>query len=178
MMQRPRRLGGSACALTVARYALLALLVLPAGASGCNASGENAPQASAKGRALLRCGDFIHVEEIRALGLDASHFSDNDTQPDAVLGVRCDLGPKLSATIFYGEQFAPMAAELKAAVANGQIQSHPGPTIGRETYWTMMGKLHGMLFLASNQRYAGSLAGRDQALLERLAQQIDVNMGK
>jgi hypothetical protein len=34
-----------------------------------------------------------------------------------------------------------------------------------------------MLFLASNEHYCASLAGRDQALLERLAQQIDVNMG-
>jgi hypothetical protein len=154
------------------RLALLLCALL-----GLGACGENAAQPSAKGRDPLRCGDFITVEQIRALGLDTSHFSANDTQPDAVLGVRCDLGPKLSATIFYGEQFDVMVAELKSVIASGQIQSHPGPTIGRETYWTMMGKLHGMLFLASNKHYCGSLAGRDQALLEQLARQIDVNMG-
>ena len=168
------RSGDSAPAAARCALALLALL---GGAGACGACGGNAPQSPLSKRAPLRCGDFIRVEEIRALGLDASHFSANDTQPDAILGVRCDLGTKLSATIFYGEQYAPMAAELQAAVANGQLESHPGPTIGRETHWTMMGKLHGMLFLASNKRYAGSLAGRDQALLERLAQQIDVNMG-
>ena len=175
-------------ALTRAR--VLALCAWLAGcALGCGGScgsdsgiapalrgGATLPAAAPPGKvAALRCGDFFDDAELRTLGLDPSRFDPNQTASDPVLGVRCELG-KLSATLFDGALYAPMAAELKAAVASGQIKSHPGPTIGSETHWTWMGELHGMLFLSSSKRYAGSLAGRDQALIERLAARLDARM--
>ena len=115
------------------------------------------------------------AEEIRALGLDVSRFEPDLTQSDPVLGVRCELG-KVSVTIFDGAQFSPLVADLHAAVAGKQLLSHPGPRFGSETHWTLMGKLPGLLFLSTSKRYAASLTGRDQALLESLAQQLDARM--
>jgi hypothetical protein len=124
----------------------------------------------------LRCGDYFAVDEIKALGLDPSRFNPDEVEGDPVLGVRCDLGKKMSATLFSATLFSPMVADLHTAVAQGQIQSHPGPTIGSETHWTSMGELHGMLFLSSSKRFAVSLAGRDQGLIERVAQRLDAKL--
>ena len=157
--------------------ALLAVAVVGSalGCGGSCGSEPSAPAATETAHAALRCGDFFDDRELRELGLDPSRFNPNETVRDPVLGVRCELG-KVSATLFDGALYAPMARDLTAAVASGQIKSHPGPTIGSETHWTWMGELHGMLFLASSKRYAGSLAGRDQALIERLAQRLDARM--
>lgn len=124
----------------------------------------------------LRCGDLITRDDLEKLGLDSPRFDPNESQTDPVLGVRCELGPKISAALFLGEQFPTMAADLKAALASGQIKSHPGPTFGGETYWTWLGERHGLLFLSSNERFAASLSGRDQELLERLAARLDARM--
>lgn len=156
--------------MTAARSVVVVLGLL--GLCACGSGSEPAQPAA---RGALRCGDFITLEDLKRLGLDGTRFDPNETQRDVVLGVRCQLG-HLSATVFYGEQFPAMAKELNGAVASGQIKSHPGPTIGSETYWTWLGELHGLLFLSSDKRFAGSLAGRDQGLLERLAARLDANM--
>jgi hypothetical protein len=165
----------SACA----RFAVLAALavgVLGAAGSGCGGScGGDSPAAGARGGKPLRCGDFLVVEEIRALGLDASRFDADLMQRDPALGVRCDLG-KVAVTVFDGAQFPSLLVDLHAAVAGKQVLSHPGPKFGSDSHWTLMGKLHGLLFLSTSKRYAASLAGRDQALLENLAQQLDARL--
>ena len=167
-------------ALSAAHGLVLASLL--GGAFACAGSScgsePSAPAPSAPAplqQRALRCGDFFDDRELRQLGLDPSRFDPNETASDPVLGVRCELG-KVSATLFDGALYAPMAKDLKAAVASGQIKAHPGPTIGAATHWTWMGELHGMLFLASSKRFAGSLAGRDQALIERLAHALDARM--
>jgi hypothetical protein len=165
----------------VAVNGLRALLgaLLVAVAAGCGGScGSPASGSSASGPSgskPLRCRDFLEAAELRALGLDASRFDPELIQSDPVLGVRCELG-KVSVTVFDGAQYAPMLSDLHAAVASKQIVSHPGPRFGSDTQWTLMGELHGLLFLSSSKRYAASLAGRDQALMERLAARLDARM--
>lgn len=165
-------------ALSAARALFGALLVSLAAGCGGSCGSDPQPSAAASGKRgdePLRCGDFLVASEIRALGLDASRFDPALAQTDPALGVRCDLG-KVSVTVFGGAQYPSMVADLHAAVASKQILSHPGPRFGSETQWTLMGELHGLLFLSSNKRYAASLAGRDQALMERLAQRLDARM--
>ena len=155
------------------RVALLLSLLGWGCGDGCGAD----PAAAGTGTTKpLRCGDYLAVEELKALGLDPSRFNPDESERDPVLGVRCELGGKMSATLFRAALYAPMVADLDTAVSTGQIQRHPGPTIGAETHWTWLGKLHGMLFLASSKRFAVSLAGRDQGLIERVAYRLDAKL--
>jgi hypothetical protein len=159
-----------------ARLAVMIVWGLAAAGSGCGGScGGDSPPAGARGGKALRCGDFLVAEEIRALGLDASRFEPDLMQRDPALGVRCDLG-KVAVTFFDGAQFPLLIADLHAAVAAKQVLSHPGPKFGSESHWTRMGERHGLLFLSTSKRHAASLAGRDQALLENVAQQLDARM--
>jgi hypothetical protein len=162
-------------ALSGPRALLLGALfasVLVACGDGCR---SEPPAGAASKDRPLRCGDFLVAAEITALGLDASRLNPDQAESDPVLGVRCDLG-KVSVTIFAAAQYPVLLSDMHAAVAAKQLLAHPGPRFGNETHWTRMGERHGLLFLSTSKRYAASLAGRDQALLESLAQRLDARM--
>jgi hypothetical protein len=162
-------------ALSGPRALLLAALLaseLVACAEGCRS--ESPAGAAGQGRPL-RCGDFLVAAEVTALGLDSSRLNPDQAESDPVLGVRCELG-KVSVTVFAAAQYPLLVSDMHAAIAAKQLQAHPGPRFGSETHWTWMGERHGLLFLATSKRYAASLAGRDQALIERLAQRLDARM--
>jgi hypothetical protein len=125
----------------------------------------------------LRCGDFLSKAEAAALGLDAEHYKDGETQENPSLGVGCSLGHVL-AVIYHGTEYSTMQRGKDEAVKRGALQTEEGPTVGNEAHWSTMSGMHTVGFLSTSKQFAGLVTSPDKALAEKVAKALDYNMKK
>ena len=124
----------------------------------------------------LRCGDFFTKAEVRALGLDAEHYKEDERQTDS-LGVICSMGAA-GAQIHRGERYAAVLAAVEASIKDGTIKPQSGPTLGSDARWYLFGGVNSVVFLASSKAFSASVRGDTKALVEKVARALDAKMKK
>jgi hypothetical protein len=164
------------CALGFATLAGTAACSKGGSASdGAPAATSTAPAAVATGDKLLKCGDFLSRAEVTALGLDASHYDENDTQQSAGLNVLCKTGQVLTA-ISGGQAYESTRAGGEEAIKKGIIKKDEGPAVGSASTWTQMAPMSTLAFRSTSKKYAATISGRDKAIVEKVARALDAKM--